>query len=211
MHSMVEQLVYISDLFGTAVFAFSGVLVAGRLRMDAFGVLVLAAVTAVGGGTIRDMILGATPVFWVNDPLYIWVIIATAIIGMWLAKLPARMPNYLLPVADAFGLALFTVIGAQKALAFGAAPVIAVLMGTMTGVAGGMIRDVLAREVPMVLQKEIYATACILGGVLYTWALSLEVDTLIAMLISMLGVFGLRVAAIYWHLSLPTFVLPPQD
>ncbi len=119
MQTLVEQIVYISDMFGTAVFAFSGVLVAGRLRMDGFGVMVLAAVTAIGGGTIRDMILGATPVFWVRDPLYIWVVIATALIGMWMVKLPRRMPWYVLPVADAFGLALFTVIGAQKALNFG--------------------------------------------------------------------------------------------
>lgn len=207
MQTLVEQIVYISDMFGTAVFAFSGVLVAGRLRMDGFGVMVLAAVTAIGGGTIRDMILGATPVFWVRDPLYIWVVITTALIGMWMVKLPRRMPWYVLPVADAFGLALFTVIGAQKALNFGTSGLIAVLMGTMTGVAGGMIRDVLAREVPMVLQKEIYATACILGGILYTLSLEVGVERVSAMLISMLGVFGLRVAAIYWHLSLPTFSL----
>ena len=101
MQTLVEQIVYISDMFGTAVFAFSGVLVAGRLRMDGFGVMVLAAVTAIGGGTIRDMILGATPVFWVRDPLYIWVVIATALIGMWMVKLPRRMPWYVLPVIGA--------------------------------------------------------------------------------------------------------------
>jgi uncharacterized membrane protein YeiH len=207
MQNLVDQIVYVSDMFGTAVFAFSGVLVAGRLRMDAFGVLVLAAVTAIGGGTIRDMILGATPVFWVRDTLYIWVILLTALLGMWLVRLPKRLPWYVLPVADAFGLALFTVIGAQKALHFGASGLIAVLMGTMTGVAGGMIRDVLAREIPMVLQKEIYATACILGGIVYTVALECSLDRVLAMFISMAVVFGLRVAAIYWHLSLPTFSL----
>lgn len=207
MTDLVDQLVYVCDMFGTAVFAFSGVLVAGRLRMDGFGVLVLAAVTAIGGGTIRDMILGATPVFWVRDPLYIWNILATALFGMWLVRLPRRLPWYVLPVADAFGLALFTVIGAQKALAFGTSGLIAVLMGTMTGVAGGMIRDVLAREVPMVLQKEIYATACILGGILYTLSLEAGLDRITAMVICMVSVFCLRVAAIYWHLSLPTFTL----
>ena len=207
MQTLVEQIVYISDMFGPAVFAFSGVLVAGRLRMDGFGVMVLAAVTAIGGGTIRDMILGATPVFWVRDPLYIWVVIATALIGMWMVKLPRRMPWYVLPVADAFGLALFTVIGAQKALNFGTSGLIAVLMGTMTGVAGGMIRDVLAREVPMVLQKEIYATACIFGGILYTSSLYLGLAHIPAMLLSMLGVLVVRVIAIFRHLSLPSFML----
>ncbi|QFI55139.1 trimeric intracellular cation channel family protein [Aeromonas simiae] len=207
MTTLVDQIVYACDMFGTAVFAFSGVLVAGRMRMDGFGVLVLAAVTAIGGGTIRDMILGATPVFWVRDPLYIWVVLATAFFGMWLVRLPRRLPWYVLPVADAFGLALFTMIGAQKALHFGTSGIIAVLMGTMTGVAGGVIRDVLAREVPMVLQKEIYATACILGGILYSLALHLGLDRLSAMLICIGAVFSLRVAAIYWHLSLPTFSL----
>ena len=171
MQTLVEQIVYISDMFGTAVFAFSGVLVAGRLRMDGFGVMVLAAVTAIGGGTIRDMILGATPVFWVRDPLYIWVVIATALIGMWMVKLPRRMPWYVLPVADAFGLALFTVIGAQKALNFGTPGLIAVIMGTMTGVAGGMIRDVLAREVPMVLQKRSMPPPVSLAAFSIPWRL----------------------------------------
>jgi uncharacterized membrane protein YeiH len=197
----------IIHIIGTAAFAVSGYLVGVRKRLDLLGVLIVALLTAIGGGTIRDMILGATPVFWVRDTLYIWVVIATALLGMWMVKLPRRMPWYVLPVADAFGLALFTVIGAQKALNFGTSGLIAVLMGTMTGVAGGMIRDVLAREVPMVLQKEIYATACILGGILYTLSLEVGVDRVSAMLISMLGVFGLRVAAIYWHLSLPTFSL----
>ena len=207
MQTLVEQIVYISDMFGTAVFAFSGVLVAGRLRMDGFGVMVLAAVTAIGGGTIRDMILGATPVFWVRDPLYIWVVIATALIGMWMVKLPRRMPWYVLPVADAFGLALFTVIGAQKALNFGTPGLIAVIMGTMTLRLPCTAARARAREVPMVLQKEIYATACILGGILYTLALEANMDRVTAMLICMTAVFGLRVAAIYWHLSLPTFSL----
>lgn len=133
---MIDQLVYCFDLFGTAVFAFSGVLVAGRLRMDAIGVIVLAAVTAVGGGTIRDLLIGASPIFWINDTTYLWVILATAAIGMWLARVPRRLPWYALPVADAFGLALFVVIGAKKALLYGASPMVAVVMGVITGAGG---------------------------------------------------------------------------
>ena len=204
---LIDQLVYLFDLFGTAVFAFSGVLVAGRLRMDAIGVIVLAAVTAIGGGTIRDLLIGASPIFWIQDTTYLWVILGTAAFGMWLARVPRRLPWYVLPVADAFGLALFVVIGAKKALLFGSSGMVAVVMGVITGAGGGLIRDVLAREVPMVLQKEIYATACILGGILYTLALEINVDRVTAMLICMTAVFGLRVAAIYWHLSLPTFSL----
>ena len=205
--SLIDQLVYYFDLFGTAVFAFSGVLVAGRLRMDAIGVIVLAAVTAIGGGTIRDLLIGASPIFWIQDPTYLWVILATAAAGMWLARVPRRLPWYALPVADAFGLALFVVIGAKKALLFGTSGMVAVVMGVITGVAGGLIRDVLAREVPMVLQKEIYATACIFGGVLYTSSVALELAHIPAMLISMLGVLAVRIPAIFRHLSLPSFSL----
>ena len=205
--SLIDQLVYYFDLFGTAVFAFSGVLVAGRLRMDAIGVIVLAAVTAIGGGTIRDLLIGASPIFWIQDPTYLWVILATAAVGMWLARVPRRLPWYALPVADAFGLALFVVIGAQKALLFGTSGMVAVVMGVITGVAGGLIRDVLAREIPMVLQKEIYATACIFGGVLYTTSVALELAHIPAMLISMLGVLAVRIPAIFRHLSLPSFTL----
>ena len=205
--SLIDQLVYYFDLFGTAVSAFSGVLVAGRLRMDAIGVIVLAAVTAIGGGTIRDLLIGASPIFWIQDPTYLWVILATAAAGMWLARVPRRLPWYALPVADAFGLALFVVIGAKKALLFGTSGMVAVVMGVITGVAGGLIRDVLAREVPMVLQKEIYATACIFGGVLYTSSVALELAHIPAMLISMLGVLAVRIPAIFRHLSLPSFTL----
>ena len=203
--SLIDQLVYYFDLFGTAVFAFSGVLVAGRLRMDAIGVIVLAAVTAIGGGTIRALLVRASPIFWVPGPTYLWVILATAAAGMWLARVPRRLPWYALPVADAFGLALFVVIGAKKALLFGTSGMVAVVMGVITGVAGGLIRDVLAREVPMVLQKEIYATACIFGGVLYTSSVALELAHIPAMLISMLGVLAVRIPAIFRHLSLPSF------
>jgi uncharacterized membrane protein YeiH len=205
--TLIDQLVYYFDLFGTAVFAFSGVLVAGRLRMDAIGVIVLAAVTAVGGGTIRDLLIGARPIFWIQDTTYLWVILGTAAFGMWLARVPRRLPWYVLPVADAFGLALFVVIGAKKALLFGTSGMVAVVMGVITGVAGGLIRDVLAREIPMVLQKEIYATACIFGGILYTVSLSLELAHIPAMLISMLGVLLVRITAIFRHLSLPSFAL----
>lgn len=206
MLPLVEHIIYLSDLFGTAVFAFSGVLVAGRLRMDAIGVIVLAAVTAIGGGTTRDLLIGARP-FWIDDTTYLWVILATAGLGMWLARVPRRLPWYTLPLADAFGLAMFVVIGAQKALDYGTSSMVAVIMGAITGVAGGTIRDVLAREVPMVLKKEIYATACILGGILYTVSLWLGLPALLAMFVSITGLLVVRITAIFKHWSLPTFML----
>ncbi|BDY06392.1 trimeric intracellular cation channel family protein [Ferrimonas sp. YFM] len=203
----MTDFVYYADLFGTAVFAVSGALAAGRLRMDPFGVTVLAAVTAIGGGTVRDTILGATPVFWIHDTNYIWVVLLTALMVMLLVRCPRRLSGLWFQMADAFGLALFTVIGAQKALSFGASPLIAVMMGVMTGVVGGMIRDVLCREVPLVLRKEIYATASIVGGILYTISIQKGVEQVPAMLIAMGGALAIRVSAIYWRLSLPAFEL----
>jgi uncharacterized membrane protein YeiH len=201
------DIIYLLDLAGVAVFAISGVQVAGQMRMDPFGATVLAAVTAIGGGTIRDTIIGADPVFWVHDPTYLTVIIMTSVLTMLLANHNHRMPAILLPLADAAGLALFTVLGAQKALAYGTPAMTAVVMGVITGVAGGIIRDILASRVPMVLQKEIYATASVLGGVLYTASLLIGVQEDVAMVLAMAGVFSLRMAAVHWHLSLPIFVL----
>jgi len=201
------MLIYILDMFGTAVFAASGVLLAGRLRMDPFGVVVLASVTAIGGGTIRDMALGATPVFWITDTSYLWVIFVTCFLAMLAVRRPKRMPWYFLPVADAIGLAVFVAIGVEKALRFGASPMVAVIMGVITGCGGGVIRDVLAREIPMVLRTEVYATACILGGIIHTAGLNFHVDPAVATLAGIITTLTIRLAAIRWHLSLPTLAL----
>lgn len=200
------MLIYVLDMFGTAVFAASGVLMAGRLRMDPFGIVVLASVTAIGGGTIRDMALGATPVFWITDTSYLWVIFITCLVAMLAIRKPKQMPWYFLPVADAIGLAVFVAIGVEKALRFGASPMVAVIMGVMTGCGGGVIRDILAREIPMVLRTEVYATACILGGIVHTTALMMHVDASVATLAGVITTLTIRLAAIRWHLSLPTFV-----
>jgi len=202
---------YLLDLFGCAVFAISGVLVAGKINMDHFGVIVLAGVTAIGGGTLRDIILGATPVFWISDPLYLTVIIFTAIIAMMATHHIHKLPSIFLPTADAFGLALFTVIGAQKALDYGAPEMAAVVMGVMTGVAGGLLRDLLSGQVPMILKKEIYATASIAGGIIYTSLLYLGLNQSLVIILAMFTTLGIRLAAIYWHLSLPVYSLKPKS
>jgi uncharacterized membrane protein YeiH len=202
---MLENFIYVSDMIGVIVCAISGVLVATRLRMDPFGIIVLAGVTGIGGGTLRDMMMGATPVFWIVDNTYIYVIIITAIISVyWLHRIN-RFPVYLLPIFDAFGLAIFTIIGAQKALALGFSGPVAIVMGCTTGVVGGMIRDLLSGQIPFVLQKEIYATASILGGILYVCCHYFGFSQIIAMIIAMFGTLTLRLCAIYWHLSLPVF------
>ncbi|WP_299081439.1 trimeric intracellular cation channel family protein [uncultured Paraglaciecola sp.] len=192
------------DLAGVAVFAIAGTLMAYKKHMDGFGVVVLASVTAIGGGTLRDMILDL-PVFWVQDPSFFYVIILAAFSTIiWLRTRNTFPLKYLL-FADAIGLAFFNVMGLQKALTYGASPLIAIALGTMTGVFGGLIRDVICREIPLVLKGELYATACVLGGVAYMLCLYLNLSTAI----SMLSGFGItltcRLCAMKWHWHLPVF------
>ena len=192
------------DLAGVAVFAISGILMAYKKHMDGFGVVVLASVTAIGGGTLRDMILDL-PVFWVQDPSFFYVITLAAFITIiWLRSKDSFPLRYLL-FADAIGLAFFNVMGLQKALTYGASPLIAIALGTMTGVFGGLIRDVICREIPLVLKGELYATACILGGVSYVIGLQFGLNTVFCMIIGFTLTLTLRLAAMKWHWHLPVF------
>lgn len=198
----------ILDILGTAVFALSGVLLAARLRMDPFGVLVLGVVTAIGGGTIRDMALDNGPVFWVRDPTDLVVAMLTCFVTILIIRQPHRLPQWILPVLDAIGLAVFVGIGVNKAFASGTGPLVAVCMGVITGVGGGMLRDVLAREIPMILRTEVYATACIIGGIVHVTALhTFLLDARHASVLGMMITLIIRLAAIRWHLKLPTFDL----
>lgn len=197
--------IYFLDLLGTAVFAISGVLLAGRARMDPFGVLVLATVTAVGGGTIRDALLGATPVFWMTDANYLYVILVASLVSMCFARQVLHINRLFLPVLDAVGLAVFMGIGVTKALGYGANPMAAILMGVITGVGGGIIRDVLTQRIPLVLQKEIYATACLAGAIVHIGALKLGIGDNLAMLSGLFITLGIRLTAIRYQLQLPVF------
>ncbi|MGE0080084.1 MAG: trimeric intracellular cation channel family protein [Thiohalomonadaceae bacterium] len=202
---------YSFDLFGTAVFAIAGALTAGRKGMDLFGVLVVALVTALGGGTLRDIILDNHPVAWIRDDTYILVSCLAALGTVLWVRFTGPLPEKWLLVADAFGLAVFTVIGAEVALAHQTPVSTAIIMGAMTGVAGGVIRDIICNEIPLIFHKEIYATACLSGALalvaLKTLALPAGVDTALAML----TVLGIRLAAIRWHLALPRFQLLGPD
>lgn len=200
----MTELLYWLDLFGIIVFAFSGALMAGRYKLDPFGVVVLASVTAVGGGTIRDVILQA-PVFWLEKPYYLYVVLATALFTIILIREPKRIPKRFLLIADALGLALFAVLGTQKSLDLGAAIPVAIVLGTITGVAGGMIRDVLCNVIPMILRQEIYALAAILGGGLFVLLDHLAWSENNALITAVSAALILRLAAIYWHVSLPAF------
>ncbi|MCO4799039.1 MAG: trimeric intracellular cation channel family protein [Colwelliaceae bacterium] len=204
------ELLYWLDLFGVIVFALSGALMAGRYKLDPFGVVVLAAVTAIGGGTIRDVILGTT-VFWVANPVYIFVILFTAILTIILIRRPKRIPKRFLLIADAFGLALFAVLGTQKALDLGVSTSVAVVMGIITGCAGGMIRDVLCNVIPMILRQEIYALAAMLGGCLFIIFNSLGLSENVSTVCAIIGALKLRLAAIYWQVSLPAFHISEKE
>lgn len=198
-------MIYQLDLIGTAVFATAGVLSAGGKRMDLFGVVVVAMVSALGGGTLRDVILDANPVFWVNDPLYLYVAGLAALVTFYAATHVNRIPPAIFLVADAMGLAVFTIIGAHKALDFGAPYIVVVIMGIMTGVAGGIMRDMLCAEIPLVLRREIYATACLVGGVLFVILAHFNVPQSLLIPLPAAAVLAVRLAAIYWQLSLPVF------
>ena len=175
---------------------------------------VTGAVTGIGGGTLRDLVLGIRPVFWVEQPIYLWVILLTVGVATLGFHYIHRLTRVFLPVTDAFGLALFTVLGAHKARTMGVDGIVVVVMGTMSGVAGGMIRDVLARRVPMVLRQEIYASASLAGGILYIALLELGMPLAWATGAAIVMVLMIRLPAIYWNLTLPTFawvIIPPPD
>jgi len=200
-------LLHILDLVGIAVFAISGALAAGRRRLDLIGVVVLAAVTAIGGGTIRDVLLDRRPIFWLADPSYLVVIVLSALATLLYTRW-ARVPWQTLDVADALGLALFSVAGAQIAEKAGMPAAACVLLGAVTGAAGGVIRDVLTAQIPMVLQRgSLYATAALAGTALYVALVRTGVAQRPAVISGMIVVAALRLAAIRWELMLPSFEL----
>jgi uncharacterized membrane protein YeiH len=189
------------DLMGVAVFALTGALVASRKQMDLVGFVVMGTVTGVGGGTIRDMALGLAPVFWVREPVYLLVCLAASLLAFFTAHLPESRLRVLIWL-DAVGLALFAVLGAEKALGFG--PVVAAAMGVVTAVAGGMIRDILGGESPLILRREIYATAALLGACVFlVAALVLPRDAALAL--GFLAGLGLRGLALARGWSLPAY------
>jgi len=198
------------DLAGVAVFAASGVL-AARRQLDLFGAIVIAAITAIGGGTLRDLLLDRHPIFWITDARYLSVVIASASLTVGYVRIGRPPANALLAallVADALGLGLFALSGAQVAEAAQCPPLIIVLLGTMTGVAGGMLRDVMTARVPLVLRRDIYATAAIAGIVLYLLLQAIGLDRSWAFGCGMVAVVALRLVAIRWGLRLPVFRTP---
>ena len=198
--------------FGVAVGAITGALAGRGKRVDLFGVLVLALVTAFGGGTIRDLVLGERPIFWVRDGSFVITAAAAGLITFFIARI-RELPRNVLLIADALALAFFTVLGAEKALAFDVAPQIAVAMGVITGVAGGMCRDVLMSEIPLVFRREIhlYATASAIGAGFFVAMRHWLPGRTEALIAGTLVTLALRLAGIRWRLGLPEFDGPPPD
>lgn len=202
--AMDLSLVYLLDMLGTTVFAISGALAASRANMDVFGFSVLALMPAVGGGTLRDIILGRFPVFWVHDNNYVIIAIVAAIAVFLLANRPGFRRNLLIWM-DAAGLALFAVLGTRIAIDLEASPIIAVMMGVVTAVTGGMIRDIICNEVPLVLSKEIYATAAFAASIVYLLTLRVGVGEDAALVFGIIVGFVVRGVGIRFHISLPSF------
>jgi uncharacterized membrane protein YeiH len=204
-------LLSILSLVGVAFFAASGTLAAGRKSLDLVGVLVIAAVTAVGGGTIRDVLLGRYPIFWIREPLNLIVIAISSLLTLVYVRFHVPSNKFLL-VVDALGLGLFTILGAQIAERESLAAVIVILMGVITGVAGGVIRDVLTAEVPLVMRRgHLYATAAMAGVAVYLGVQALGVSIPVAGAIGSAVIVALRMASIFWGLQLPVFSLKETD
>jgi uncharacterized membrane protein YeiH len=198
----MESLQDLVDLFGTVAFAISGVLVAMEKRLDAFGVLIIAGVTAIGGGTLRDVLIGNLPVGWMSEPRYFTVIGVAALLAVFFQRWLVYLRKSLF-LFDTIGIGLFTLVGIEKGMEANLAPVICVLLGTMTACFGGVIRDILCNEIPVIFRKEIYATACVAGGIFYFIALRVGVSETIAYLGGIGLIILIRILAVRFHIMLP--------
>lgn len=196
------SLILVLDIIGTVAFAVSGVLTALNRRMDPFGILIVASAAAIGGGTLRDVLIGV-PVMWMHDLTYLYVILATTIITVPFRK-RIRYIRRSLFLFDTIGLALYTVVGVEKGIEAGFSPVICIVLGTMTASFGGVLRDILSNKIPIIFRKEIYATASILGGVTYFILTKTSLSNGLIVIISMVSIMIVRLLAIYFDLSLPS-------
>ena len=196
------------DILGTIAFAISGVLVAMEKRLDVFGVFIVAFVTAVGGGSLRDMLIGDTPVIWMRESVYAITIITSVIFAIiFQSKLKYFRRSLFL--FDTLGIGLYTMVGIEKGLSAGLSPIMCVALGTMTASFGGVIRDTLCNEIPIIFRKEIYATACILGGFSYFLLQELPIPDAYAYLAGLIIVIGIRLLAVRFKIALPSIY--PKD
>ncbi|MGE0736388.1 MAG: trimeric intracellular cation channel family protein [Alphaproteobacteria bacterium] len=192
------------DLAAVAVFAAAGALAASRKQLDIFGFAVIATVTGIGGGTLRDLLLGIQPVFWIKEPAYLWVCLGVAGVAHFLTSSIAKRALALIWL-DALGMAAYTIVGTEIALANGAHWTIAAAMGVLTASFGGIIRDILCNEIPLIFQREVYATASLAGALVYLLLASADLPRNLDILGGFVAAFGIRALAIIWHWTIPPY------
>lgn len=201
---MHEQLNFVIEILGTISFAMSGSFAAMQRRFDPFGVVIIAFITSVGGGTVRDLLLDV-PVFWMHDLTMCSVIFVTAIFSMVFKSIEKNFQVTLF-IFDSFGLGLFTIIGLQKGLHAELHPMICIVLGTITGCFGGIIRDILLNKIPLIFRKEIYATACIIGGsVFFLLSKYTSLSYFIVQIFTILLIVAIRTLAVKYHWEMPKF------
>lgn len=194
--------IYTLDILGTFAFAISGALVASDQKLDLFGVAIIAFVTAVGGGMLRDILINAHPINWIGDLNYLYTILSAVILTFLFKSkiLPLSKTMFLF---DTVGLGVFTLLGLKKGLSFDLHPIVALIMGMISAVFGGVLRDVLTNKIPLIFEKEIYASACLAGGVSYLILNNFKVPENITFIISASVIVIIRVVAVRFHLQLP--------
>ena len=195
---------YILDILGTAAFAISGTSAAINKRLDPFGVFIIAFVTAVGGGTVRDILIGRTPVGWMQDLNYVYTIILATVFAILIRKKIGYLSKSLF-LFDTIGLGIFTIIGTELGIKNELHPMISVALGTITATFGGVIRDILTNEIPIIFRKEIYASACIIGAVTFIILYKVNTPLNIVYIVTTLIIISIRLIAVKYKLSLPTF------
>jgi len=207
---MEMNLFNILEILGTAAFAISGALSAMNRKLDIFGIFIIAFVTGIGGGTVRDILIGNTPVTWMDNIIYIYLIgLVTILSIIFRTKI-----NYLktsLFLFDTIGLGIFTIIGVETGIQNNLDPIISVALGVMTGTFGGVIRDILCNEIPVIFRKEIYATACLIGGLVFIILRKLGVDREIIYIVTSLIVISIRLVVVKFRISLPSFYLSSEE
>lgn len=196
------NLIYILDIIGTFAFAISGTLVASNKKFDLFGVIIIAFATAVGGGMMRDVLINAHPINWIGDLNYIWTILA-AVVFTFLFKSKIAPLSKTLFLFDTIGIGVFTLLGVQKGLAYDLHPFIAIVMGMVSSVMGGVIRDVLTNKIPLIFKKEIYASACLAGGTVYLITNHFNLPENIQFFSTISTVISIRLVAVKFKLELP--------
>ena len=201
-----EQMIYLLDMVGIIACAIAGTTLALYKRFDLFGCILVSMVNAIGGGTLRDVMLGRHPLFWMTDLSYVIVITLTSILGQMFFHRHQKIDG-MLKLFDAIGLAAFSVIGLTVALSLDAHPIIAILMAVMTSIAGGIMRDMICNEIPLVLQKEIYISASIVGSVLHLALLHLGVADWVRETVTLISIFGIRMLAVKFDWHLPSIQL----